>query len=268
MSVISFYHVDAFTTKPFTGNPAGICLLPETKNSDWMQTVAREINLSETAFLLQQNDGYHLRWFTPVAEVDLCGHATLAASHILWETKQLGRNMDARFHTLSGILTATRTNGWIDMDFPSESPTDAPIPDDLQNTLGAHIDAKLLYFGKNRLDYLVLLDSEEAVRTLTPDFKALAQLECRGTIVTAPSDSSDYDFVSRAFFPRFGIDEDPVTGSAHCCLAPFWSQRLNKKHLTARQISKRGGDIKLQVKPERVIISGQAITVMEGKLYY
>jgi len=215
---ISLIQIDAFTDQPFRGNPAAVCMLPGPSADGWMQSIAREMNLSETAFVHPQSDGFGLRWFTPAMEVELCGHATLAASHALWEEGHLQPGQQARFHTGSGPLTASRRGAWIYMDFPAEPAEPADEPPELAGAFGvAH-----RFVGMNRLDYLVEVDGEERLRTLVPDLRALAKLEARGVIVTSLARSADYDFVSRYFAPSCGIDEDPVTGSAHCCLGPFW----------------------------------------------
>ncbi len=225
---LSIYQVDAFTDKPFFGNPAGVCVLPEQVTDEWMQKIAMEMNLSETAFLIKQDDGYNLRWFTPNVEVDLCGHATLASAHILWEQNYLPENEEARFHTKSGLLTAKNIdNGWIELNFPTEPDNETSSPNGLFKSLG--VDA--IYIGKNRFDYIIEVSSEEAVWELKPDFNALGKISCRGVIVTSKSASKEYDFVSRFFAPGVGVNEDPVTGSAHCCLAPYWKKRLNKNQL-------------------------------------
>lgn len=257
------YHVDAFTERPFAGNPAAVCLLPEAQDAAWMQAVAREMNLSETAFLVPRADGFDLRWFTPAAEVDLCGHATLASAHVLWSTRKLDPKEPARFHTHSGLLTARRTaDGWITMDFPAEPAEPMPAPDGLADALG--IDP--MFVGHNRLDVLVLLAHADAVRALAPNLDRLARTEARGVIVTAASDDERYDFVSRYFAPRFGIPEDPVTGSAHCCLGPFWQERLGKAALLGYQASARGGVVRVEPQGSRVLLSGQAVTVLRGEL--
>jgi PhzF family phenazine biosynthesis protein len=255
------YQVDAFTNQPFAGNPAGVCLLPGPVDAGWMQSVAAEMNLSETAFLYPVEDGYHLRWFTPVAEVELCGHATLASAHILWEQGSLESDQLARFHTLSGLLTAGLKGAWIEMDFPSELETRIePLP-----ALNQALGIEPLYTGQNRFDYLVEVASEAQVRELAPDFHQLAALPARGVIVTSRSAHPDYDFVSRFFAPAVGIDEDPVTGSAHCCLGPYWSNQLGKTELRAYQVSQRGGEVRMQVAGSRVLLSGQAVTILRAE---
>ena len=260
------HFVDAFTDTVFAGNPAAICVLRSPAEADWMQTVAAEMNLSETAFLVPRADpvadGYDLRWFTPAHEVDLCGHATLASAHVLWRTGALDESATARFHTRSGLLTAAQADGWIDLDFPAEPMETVDDPGGLADSLGV----EALWVGRNRMDYMVEVASENAVRGLAPDLNKLAQVETRGVIVTAAGDDPDVDFVSRFFAPRYGVNEDPVTGSAHCALAPFWGARLGRDRMTARQISPRGGVVRVAVVGDRVRLSGQAVTVMRGEL--
>jgi len=259
---LTITQVDAFTSEPFSGNPAAVCLLTEERDPAWMQNVAREMNLSETAFLLPRPDGYGLRWFTPAVEVDLCGHATLASAHVLWETGALAPEETARFHTKSGLLTAVRRQDWIELDFPATPDEPAESPPGLAESLGA----TPLFVGKSVFDYLVELDSEEAVRTLCPDFGAMKKIGARGVIATSRSADPGFDFVSRYFAPAFGIDEDPVTGSTHCCLAPYWSRRLNKTSFLARQLSARGGVLKVNLDGDRVRLGGQAVTVLRAEL--
>ena len=259
---LTIFQVDAFTDKPFSGNPAGVCVLPGPQDDRWMQNVAREMNLSETAFLLRQTDGYNLRWFTPAVEVELCGHATLASAHRLWEAGYLEAGEQARFHTLSGLLTAERRGDWIEMNFPAKPEEPASAPPGLIEALG--VPAK--YIGKSHFDYLVEVDSEEIVRNTKPDFTLLAKIPVRGVIVTSLASSGDYDFVSRFFAPQVGINEDPVTGSAHCCLSPFWSKRLGKSELVGYQASARGGVVHVRLDGDRVYLGGQAITVLRGEL--
>jgi PhzF family phenazine biosynthesis protein len=254
--------VDAFTSEPFAGNPAAVCVLPEPREATWMQRVAREMNLAETAFLDRTTDGFNLRWFTPTVEVDLCGHATLAGAHVLWETGQVGATETIRFHTRSGVLTAVRRDDWIELDFPVTPEAPVEIPRDLVEALGALPS----YVGKSRFDYLVELDSEAAVRSLRPDFRLLQTIPARGVIVTSRSSMAGCDFVSRFFAPASGIDEDPVTGSAHSSLAFFWSRRLHKNRFIARQLSERGGLLRVELDGDRVRLSGQAVTVIRGEL--
>lgn len=227
-----------------------------------MQDVAREMNLSETAFLHREADVYSLRWFTPAIEVDLCGHATLASAHVLWEAGYLKPSERARFATRSGLLTAERKGEWIELDFPAEREEPVHAPSELGRALGATPK----YVGKNRFDYLVEVDSEETLRNLKPNFPLLGEIPTRGLIVTSRASSPGCDFVSRFFAPRAGINEDPVTGSAHCCLGPFWSTHLNKNEFVACQASARGGVVRVRLSGDRVILGGQAVTVLRGEL--
>lgn len=254
--------VDAFTDTPFRGNPAAVCVLPDERDAAWMQAVAAEMNLSETAFLLKRADGFGLRWFTPAVEVDLCGHATLASAHVLWEDRHLAREAQARFHTKSGLLTADRRGEWIELDFPVKPATPAAAPPGLAEALGAAPK----YVGRNQFDYLVEVDSEDTVRALAPDHAALATLPVRGVIVTSRASTHGFDFVSRFFAPGSGIAEDPVTGSSHCALGPFWGARLGKTQMLAYQASARGGVVRVRLAGERVALGGQAVTVLRGEL--
>jgi len=258
----SLHQVDAFTGEPFTGNPAAVCLLPAPREDAWMQAVAAEMNLSETAFLLAEGDGWRLRWFTPTTEVELCGHATLASAHVLWETGALDAAYTARFHTRSGLLTARRDNGLIWLDFPALPQTPDAPPPGLAEALGA----APVYVGRNRMDLVVELADEATVRGLRPDHARLRQLPVRGVAVTARSADPAFAFVSRFFAPGSGIAEDPVTGSAHCCLGPLWGERLGLTDLTARQVSARGGTVHLRLRGDRVRLGGEAVTVLRGEL--
>jgi PhzF family phenazine biosynthesis protein len=256
--------VDAFTDRRFSGNPAAVCILGEEMVEDWwMQDVAREMNLSETAFLLPHEEGYDLRWFTPTTEVDLCGHATLASAHVLWEEGHLGVDEEARFHTRSGVLLARRSGDWIEMDFPAQTVEEEKRP---PSQLAAVLGAEPRWVGRNRSDLLVELSDEKEVRTLTPDIAALRAVPARGVIVTSRAVSERFDYVSRFFAPRVGVDEDPVTGSAHCALAPFWSERLDRAELVGYQVSARGGVVRTRWEGDRVILAGQAVTVLRGEL--
>ena len=259
---LTIVQVDAFTNRPFAGNPAAVCVLAAPRDEHWMQDVAREMNLSETAFLHPADDGYALRWFTPAVEVELCGHATLASAHVLWEDGHLPAGRQARFHTKSGVLTADRNGEWIELDFPATPAAPAPAPAGLATALGV----SPRWVGRNKFVYLVELDSEDAVRGLRPDFGALERVEARGLIVTSRGDAQKFDFVSRFFAPRTGILEDPVTGSAHCALTPFWSERLHKTEMTAYQASSRGGVVRVRANGPRVLLAGQAVTVLRGEL--
>ena len=256
------FQVDAFTRKPFSGNPAAVCLLDGPQDPVWMQNLAAELNLSETAFLIPEADEYRLRWFTPVTEVDLCGHATLAAAHILWEEGRLAANAAARFQTRSGLLQAVRRKEGIALDFPAGSVAPLDPPAALVRGLGA----EAVFSGTDGTDYLVEVHSEQILRGLKPDLDLWKTLSVRGIIVTCRSQTPGFDFLSRFFAPGAGIDEDPVTGSAHCTLGPFWAGRLEKTALVAFQASRRGGEIRLTCKPPRVILTGTAITVYRGQL--
>ncbi|HEY9749319.1 MAG TPA: PhzF family phenazine biosynthesis protein [Allocoleopsis sp.] len=260
---LTITQVDAFTNQPFSGNPAAVCVLPEPRPDQWMQQVAREMNLSETAFLLQQEDGFNLRWFTPTVEVDLCGHATLASAHVLWELGYLEPAQEARFHTRSGLLTAQRQEDWITLNFPAQPATAIAPPAELAAALGG---ANIQYVGSNQIDYLVELESAAVIRDLQPNLSLLKTFSVRGIIVTSRADTEAYDFVSRFFAPQSGIDEDPVTGSAHCCLGPFWQERLQKDEFLAYQASPRGGVLRVQCQGDRVAIAGQVVTVLRGEL--
>jgi PhzF family phenazine biosynthesis protein len=254
--------VDAFTDTAFAGNPAAVCLLQAPRDEGWMQSVAREMNLSETAFLVRTAGGYDLRWFTPSVEVALCGHATLASAHVLWEDGHLPSARQARFHTKSGLLTGDRAGEWIELDFPAKREGPAPAPAGLNEALG--VTPK--YVGKNQFDYLVEVDGEVTVRRLTPNHAMLATLPVRGVIVTSRADSAGYDFVSRFFAPGSGVPEDPVTGSAHCALGPYWQSRLGKSDFVAYQASPRGGVVRVRVAGDRVKLGGKAVTVLRGEL--
>lgn len=260
---LAITQVDSFTDTPFRGNPAAVCLLPKPQPDSWMQLVAREMNLSETAFLVRRPDGsFDLRWFTPTVEVDLCGHATLASAHVLWEEGHLPFDQPARFHTRSGILEAVKNNSWIEMNFPANPPN----PIDWVPALEAALGVAARYTGQSRFDFLLELASEDEVRSVQPDFTALRSAPARGVIITSRASLPGYDFVSRFFAPAAGIDEDPVTGSAHCSLAPFWSERLGRDQLTGFQASARGGCVRTKCLAERVLLCGQAVTVLRAAL--
>jgi PhzF family phenazine biosynthesis protein len=256
--------VDAFTNSPFTGNPAAVCVLDSPKSELWMQNIAQEMNLSETAFVVKQNDGFNLRWFTPTVEVPLCGHATLASAHVLWSQGHLLPSQEAHFYTKSGILIAKLENDWIQLDFPVNLSQPVQPPLELSQVLG--VTYKSVF--QNSLGYLVEVESEQLVREMQPNFQQMKTLPTTDIIVTSIANSdSEYDFVSRFFAPGLGINEDPVTGAAHCCLAPFWRDKLGKDWFLAYQASRRGGVVKVYYPGKnRVFISGQAVTVMRGEL--
>jgi len=267
--------VDAFTGRPFRGNPAGVCVSDVALSERWMQSFAAEINLSETAFVVREGDQpFPLRWFTPTAEVELCGHATLASAHILWESDAVARDLPIRFSTLSGILTAAPSDGWIDLDFPAVPANREELPPGLLEAL--RLTDTPLFFGRTRFDYLIEVADEQTVRGLSPDFERLRDFPARGTIVTSRSDrpaedgrsadSQRYDFVSRFFAPQEGVNEDPVTGSAHASLLPYWSAKLGRLELLGYQASARGGFVRVRAAGDRVIISGQAVTTMRAEL--
>ena len=253
------YQIDAFTQRVFGGNPAAVCPLDAWLDDDLLQKIAAENNLSETAFFVRSERGYRLRWFTPVAEVNLCGHATLAAAHVLFEI--IGHpDREIVFETRSGILTVARRENLLVMNFPSTPPVPCAAPDALIAGLGIE-PCEVLEAD----DYFAVFENEDIVRSLRPDFARLATLGLRGVIATSPG--RDVDFVSRFFAPKFGIAEDPVTGSAHCALTPYWSQRLGKRALNARQVSTRGGDILCELDGERVMLAGHAVRFMEAEIF-
>src|SRR6184192_390018 len=254
--------VDAFTNRPFAGNPAAVCILSTAAEPVWMQNVAREMNLAETAFLVRQTDGYDLRWFTPAVEVALCGHATLASAHVLWEEGHLAADQQARFHTQSGLLTADHAGDWIELDFPATPAAPAAAAPGL----AAALRVGTRWVGRSKFDYLVEVDSEDVVRGLKPDLAALERVDARGIIVTSRAATPGFDFVSRFFAPQSGVPEDPVTGSAHCALAPYWCERLHRAELTGYQASPRGGVVRVRLAGDRVMLGGQAVTVLRGEL--
>lgn len=255
--------IDAFTSVPFRGNPAAVCLLEERREDEWMQNVAAEMNLSETAFVLAAGDAFSLRWFTPTSEVALCGHATLATAHALWEEKVLAPGQTARFHTKSGVLTAEQRDGLIELDFPSTPDEPAEAPAGLLDALGIR---EPIYVGRNKFDFIIEVLTEDDVRAVTPDFAALGNIPVRGIIVTSRAHSTEADFVSRFFAPAVGVSEDPVTGSAHCCLKPYWASRLNRTEMLGYQASARGGFVRVRLEGDRVKLGGNAVTVLRGDL--
>jgi predicted PhzF superfamily epimerase YddE/YHI9 len=258
------FQVNAFTDVPFSGNPAAVCVLEKPTDPSWMQQVAREMNLSETAFLWPEDGGFHLRWFTPTVEVELCGHATVASAHVLWEEGYVPGGDPIRFFTRSGVLAATRDGPWIELDFPATPAEPVEAPPALQEGLGV----PLLFVGRSRFDYLVEVESEDVVRRLVPNIALLETIPTRGIIVTSRSAAPPFDFVSRFFGPRVGVREDPVTGSAHCCLGPFWGQKLGRTELLAYQASARGGVIRVRLAGERVRLGGRAVTMWRGELLW
>jgi PhzF family phenazine biosynthesis protein len=262
MPTTRIYVVDAFTTQPFHGNPAAVCPLDEPASPEWMQQVAAEMNLSETAFPVRTPEGWGLRWFTPTVEVDLCGHATLATAHLLWQEKIAPLGEPLRFSTHSGVLTCHQTAGRIELDFPSEAPTPMAIPGELSTALGAIP----LSVWRNRFDLMAEFASEEEVRGLQPDYRLLGAIPARGVIATAPSSDPQFDFVSRFFAPAVGVNEDPVCGSAHCCMAPFWGAKLGKGELVGHQISARGGIVGVRCRGDRVVLIGSAVTVLRAEI--
>jgi PhzF family phenazine biosynthesis protein len=259
---IDIHQVNAFTDVPFAGNPAAVCPLEKPEDAAWMQRVAAEMNLSESAFLHSEGAGFRLRWFTPGTEVDLCGHATLAAAHLLWEIGRIEEGREITFHTRSGTLTARRADGLMWLDFPAEPAREVAVPDGLEAALGL----KPRGLRANRFDLLVEVDGEEALRAVAPDMAALARLPVRGVIVTCAGPGDGIDFLSRFFAPAAGIPEDPVTGSAHCCLGPFWGERLGRSELVGFQASARGGTVRVRNRGDRVDLGGNAVTVWRGRL--
>lgn len=267
---LTIIQVDAFTDQPFAGNPAAVCVTDKPLADDLMRAIALEMNLSETAFLYPIEGGYSLRWFTPTLEVDLCGHATLASAHVLWSEGHLAENEVAKFQTKSGWLSARKQADWIEMDFPVQPvQTASHVLPQLVKSLccGGNIRA----VSKNDINYLVEIQSESALARLQPDFAEMKKLPVQGVIATAPADSEDYDFVSRYFGPAVGINEDPVTGSAHASLAPYWQEKLGQSEMIAKQISARGGVVRVRYNnsddpADRVFVSGQAVTIMKGEL--
>lgn len=256
------FHVDAFAEAPFTGNPAAVCLLEEEAPPAWMQSIAREMNLSETAFVHREREGFRLRWFTPTVEMPLCGHATLAAAHVLWEEGSLELDAPARFFTLSGELLANRREQWVELNFPSKPVHEVAPRVGLLEALG--VSAKVV--GTDGSNDLVQLATEEEVIDAAPNFALLKTVCPFGVILTAVASLPEHDFVSRYFAPSLGVDEDPVTGSSHCALGPFWQARLGRDIFVAKQVSQRGGIVRVEVLSERVLLSGKAVTILKGEL--
>jgi PhzF family phenazine biosynthesis protein len=256
--------VDAFADRAFSGNPAAVCFLPQPAPAQWMQQVAAEMNLSETAFLLREGETFRLRWFTPRSEVKLCGHATLASAHVLWSEGHLPEQQPARFQTLSGELIAEKKDKWIQLDFPAlpVSPNESASAAALQAALNVPVTET----WQTEEDWIAVLESEQLVRELRPDFSQIGRLNTRGLIVTAPGRDSGFDFVSRFFVPKLGIDEDPVTGSVHCALANLWQSKLGKSRFRAFQASPRGGVLEMELTGSRVLLQGRAVTTLKGQL--
>jgi len=263
---MKIFQVDSFTAEPFKGNPAGVCLLETTRPDSWMQNIAMEMNMSETAFILKEQNGFRLRWFTPATEVSLCGHATLASAHILWEQNILKPEKKATFYTKSGELAASKTGDLIELDFPARNMESASASRGLIEALNLKPKSVKKYTSQETILYLIEVESEDEVVSLNPDFLELKKQDAKGIMVTSVAKSRDLDFVSRFFAPGFGIDEDPVTGSAHCYLTPYWAKKLNKDQLKAFQASKRGGYLYCRLSGKRVYISGKAVTVFKGEL--
>jgi PhzF family phenazine biosynthesis protein len=262
---LRIWQVDAFADAPFAGNPAAVCILPKPADEGWMQRVGREMNLSETAFLVRRDDGsFDLRWFTPTIEVDLCGHATIASAHVLWEEGFLKPDEAARFHSKSGPLGARRDGDWIELDFPAHETTPAEPKVDLGKALGA----EPMHIGRTPFDTLVELASEEIVRGLSPDMGLIAAAKGRGVIATARASTAPFDYVCRFFAPNGGVIEDPVTGSIQSALGPYWSAKLGKDDLLGYQASERGGTVRVRPRGNRVLIAGKAVTVLKGELLY
>lgn len=259
---LPLWQIDAFTDRPFHGNPAAVCLLGEARPDEWMQSVAAEMNLAETAFLLRGDDGFELRWFTPAVEVDLCGHATLASAHFLWQDGHLKPGAEARFHTRSGLLTARQRDGWITLDLPATPAAPAYPPHGLEDALGV----VPVNVARSVYDLLVEVADEQTVVGLRPDLAALERLPVRGVIVTARATTPGVDFVSRFFGPACGVPEDPVTGSAHCALGPWWAPQVGRDDLIGYQASPRGGTVRLELRGDRVRLAGQAVTIFRGVL--
>ena len=262
MTPIPCWVVDAFTDKPFSGNPAAVCFLENDASTAWMQSVAAEMNLSETAFAQRHGPDFDLRWFTPTMEVDLCGHATLATAHALWTNNLSQTGQPIRFHTRSGVLACVQSGTFIELNFPATPPTEIAPSAEFLDALGLVSG----WVAESRFYRLVVVETADQVRNLQPDFTSLLREKTLGIIVTALSDDPRFDFISRFFAPAMGVDEDPVCGSAHCCLTPYWGQRLQKSTLMAFQASSRGGVLKLQLMDDRVILGGQAVTVSRGEL--
>ncbi len=260
---IQIFHVDSFTVKPFAGNPAAVCVLDRPREDAWLQAVAAEMNLSETAFLLPKGNGYNLRWFTPTTEVDLCGHGTLASAHILYEFGFFEQDETIEFFTRSGKLKSSFDNGFIELDMPRHDPQKIETPTSLIEALGVQPLGSAVY---NQETILAEFENEEMIRNFTPDFKQIAALDFPEIVITARSSNPKYDIVTRFFAPKLGINEDPVTGSVHCMLGPYWAEKLGKNKLLSYQASPRGGEIRVRLTKDRAFVGGKAITVLRGEL--
>jgi predicted PhzF superfamily epimerase YddE/YHI9 len=267
-SPVKYFVVDAFTNRPFAGNPAAIVPLPRRRDDVWLQHVAREMNLSETAYLVPNADGYDLRWFTPLTEVDLCGHATIASSVVLAHLGKMADGREVAFSTRSGRLTARRTGTLFQLDFPA-LPIEQSGPELTSGPaagLAEALGAVPRFVGRSRFDLLSEVESESVVRSVAPDFRRIGRMPYRGLIVTARSDSPEFDFVSRFFAPALGVDEDPVCGSAHCCLATYWAERLGKAKMVGHQVSTRSGIVHVELRGDRVQLGGEGVIVAAGEL--
>ena len=261
---MKMFIVDSFTEEKFKGNPAAVAICNRVITETECRNIAMEMNLSETAFLYKKKESeYDLRWFTPEEEVDLCGHGTLASAHILWEKSYENKESTLSFHTKSGLLTASWDNGWITLDFPGQALNESSGDEALFQSIPGTISKVL----EDDLSYIVIMNNENEIKTMTPDFNLLYKTRKKEVIVTALSENKEYDFVSRFFAPAIGIKEDPVTGSAHCYLAPYWAGILNKKELTGYQASKRGGFVRCTVVGDRVLLKGKACTVLVGEIH-
>lgn len=260
--------IDAFTSKLFSGNPAAVCLLAEPGDADWMQALAAELNFSETAFPVPIDGGYHLRWFTPAREVALCGHATLASAHALWDTGRLAATDPAVFQTLSGELTAKRVGDRIELNFPARESSPTSLDPKVEEALGVTpvVVHKTQENDPRESDWIIELESETALRAARPNFARLSEVTAGGVIITALGDEDGTDFVSRYFAPAAGINEDPVTGSTHCALNPYWAHKLDRPKLVGFQASKRGGFVETELEGDRVFLRGHAVTVLRGTL--
>lgn len=263
MKPIRCWQIDAFTDHAFGGNPAAVCWLEQEAETSWMQSVAAEMNLSETAFVRRIGDRHELRWFTPTIEVDLCGHATLATAKAIWSEGLASKECPLRFQTRSGELTCHLVDNLIELNFPATPPSDIPVTDLMCEALGV----RPVSVGQSRFYQMAVLENAEAVRTVSPDFEMMEKIPTLGVIVTAAADEQGFDMVSRFFAPAMGVNEDPVCGSAHCCLAPYWGQRLGKGKLTAFQASARGGILHLRTEGDRVVLGGEAVIVWRGDCY-